>query len=84
MGASFDWQAAVSKHDADWGWGIPIPGMPSLELDFPEQIKFNVIEFREHFPAGQRVESFAVGVELEGKRVNARVEKQSETAPLFG
>jgi alpha-L-fucosidase len=38
-----------------------------LELDFPEQVKFNVIELREHLPAGQRVESFAVDVDLGGK-----------------
>jgi hypothetical protein len=35
---AFDWQAAVREHGhefglaPDWGWGVPIPGMPGIQL----------------------------------------------------
>jgi len=35
---AFDWQAAVREHGhefglaPDWGWGVPIPGMPDIHL----------------------------------------------------
>jgi alpha-L-fucosidase len=36
--------------------------MPSLTLDFDQEVSFNVARLREHLPLGQRVESIVVDV----------------------
>jgi alpha-L-fucosidase len=39
---------------------------PSLTLEFPQELAFNVVRLREHLPLGQRVESIGVDMWLNG------------------
>jgi alpha-L-fucosidase len=37
-------------------------------ITFPEPITFNVVDLREYLPLGQRIEQFAIDVDLDGER----------------
>lgn len=58
---------AVDGRRDTYGMVDETAGVPEVTLEFDEPIEFAVVSLREYLPLGQRVDRFAIDVEIDGR-----------------